>query len=88
MHSSNSINLVTFEEVFSQELPPVDWLVTNLIANQDRVVVYGEFGSLKSWLLIDLVRKSALGAEQIPYQSGSMVRMCPLQKDELHHERV
>ena len=54
MHVLSPIPLVSFADIITHDLPPIDWLVTDLIANQDRVVVYGEFGSLKSWLLLDL----------------------------------
>lgn len=55
------IPLVSFSDIITHDLPPIDWLVTDLIANQDRVVVYGEFGSLKSWLLLDLALAIASG---------------------------
>lgn len=55
------VSLVSYEAIITQDLPPVDWLVTDLIAKQDRVVVYGEFGSLKSWLLLDLALAIAAG---------------------------
>jgi len=37
-----------------EEMPPIDWLVEPLIAQGDRVMVFGEFGSFKSWGLLDL----------------------------------
>lgn len=46
--------IISFQDIITRELPTVDWLVTGLIGNQDRVVMYGEFGSYKSWLLLDL----------------------------------
>ncbi len=55
--------ITSFEDIITRELPPVDWLVTDLIGNQDRVVLYGEFGSLKSWLLLDLAL--AIAAKQL-----------------------
>lgn len=55
------VPLVSYEDIITHDLPPVDWLVTDLIAKQDRVVVYGEFGSLKSWLLLDLALAIAAG---------------------------
>jgi RecA-family ATPase len=53
--------LVSFQEVMTQDLTPVDWLVTDLIANQDRVVLYGEPGAMKSWLLLHLAVHIAAG---------------------------
>ncbi len=61
MHVLSPIPLVSFGDIITHDLPPIDWLVTDLIANQDRVVVYGEFGSLKSWLLLDLALAIASG---------------------------
>jgi hypothetical protein len=49
-----TLSLISFFDIMTQELPSVDWLVDGLMANGDRVVLYGEFGSLKSWLLLDL----------------------------------
>ena len=61
MQLLSPIPLVSFADIITHDLPPIDWLVTDLIANQDRVVVYGEFGSLKSWLLLDLALAIASG---------------------------
>ena len=61
MHLPSPIPLVSLDDIMTHNLPPIDWLVTDLIANQDRVVVYGEFGSLKSWLLLDLALAIASG---------------------------
>jgi len=38
----------------SEPLQPIKWLVEPLIADGDRVVLYGEFGSFKSWVLPSL----------------------------------
>lgn len=53
--------LVPFEAIMRDPLPPIDWLVDPLIARGDRVVVYGEFGSMKSWLLLHLGLHMAAG---------------------------
>lgn len=58
---SSPLPLISFQHIISQEMPPVDWLVKDLLANQDRVVVFGEFGSMKSWLLLDLAIAIASG---------------------------
>ncbi len=38
--------LISFEQIMEEPLPPIDWLVEQLIAQGDRVMFYGEFGSL------------------------------------------
>lgn len=53
--------LITYESIVQEDLPPIDWLVNGLIAKGDRVIVYGEPGSYKSWLLIDLGLHIAAG---------------------------
>lgn len=53
--------LISFETIMREALPPIDWLVEALIARGDRVILYGEFGSLKSWLLLDLGLHIAAG---------------------------
>jgi RecA-family ATPase len=61
MQSQVGIPLVSFQEVMTQDITPVDWLVTDLIANQDRVVLYGEPGAMKSWVLLHLAVHLAAG---------------------------
>jgi hypothetical protein len=51
----------SLETLLSKPLPPTDWLVEPLIANGNRVLVYGEWGSYKSWLLLDLALHLAAG---------------------------
>lgn len=46
--------LLSYQEIMKAPVLPVDWLVEPIIAKGDRVVVYGQFGSLKSWLLLHL----------------------------------
>ncbi len=53
--------LRTFGEIIREPLPTIKWLVEPLISVGNRVVLYGEFGSLKSWLLLDLALHLAAG---------------------------
>ncbi len=46
--------LISFEKIMQEPLPPVDWVIEPLISQGSRVMVYGEFGSLKTWLLLTL----------------------------------
>lgn len=61
MQKQACIPLVSFQDVMKQDLVPVDWLVTDLIANQDRVVLFGEPGAMKSWVLLHLAVHIAAG---------------------------
>src|SRR6478672_1253810 len=53
--------LIAFDTIMHEPLPPVDWLVESLIPNGSRSVVFGEFGCMKSWLLLDLGLHIAAG---------------------------
>lgn len=53
--------LISFETIMTEPLPPVNWEVEPFIATGDRVVLYGEFGSMKSWLLLHLALHVAAG---------------------------
>src|SRR5215510_8411177 len=55
--------LRTYEQILHEPLPPPNWLIEPLIAQGDRVVIYGEFGVRKSWLLLDLALHLAAGRE-------------------------
>lgn len=46
--------LLSFEKIISEPLPPIEWVIESLIPHHNRVVVYGEFGTKKSWLLLDI----------------------------------
>jgi hypothetical protein len=55
--------LVSFASIIGEPDQPVDWLVQDLIVNGDRVLVYGEPGAMKSWLLLDLSLHLAAGED-------------------------
>ena len=59
--SMAGLPLVSFEAIMGEPLPPIEWLVEGLIADGDRVVLYGEFGSFKSWVLPSLALHIAAG---------------------------
>ena len=46
--------LIPYAEVLSQPLLPLVWDVVPLISRGDRVVIFGEFASMKSWLMLHL----------------------------------
>jgi len=53
--------LLKYQAVASTPLPPEDWDVEPLFAQGDRVVMYGDFGALKSWVVLDLAIHLARG---------------------------
>ena len=55
VHGINlSGRLLSFEKIIQEPLPPIEWVIESLIPHHNRVVVFGEFGSKKSWLLLDM----------------------------------
>jgi RecA-family ATPase len=48
---ASTAKLISFKQIMSEQIPPVDWMMKPLIAKGDRVVLYGEWGSFKSYLL-------------------------------------
>ena len=53
--------LLSFAKIINDPLPPIEWVIEPIIPHHSRVVVYGEFGSKKSWLLLDLALHIAGG---------------------------
>ena len=45
---------ISFDEIMRQPLVPMDWIVEGLIGTGDRVVIYGEVATMKSWIALDL----------------------------------
>ena len=46
--------LITFASIMREPLPPIEWDVEGLIAHAERVLIYAEWGALKTWLGLDL----------------------------------
>ncbi len=55
--------LIAYEKIMSEPLPSIDWLVEPLIPHGTRAIVFGEFGSMKSWLLLHLGLHIAAGRD-------------------------
>ena len=55
--------LVTSRELLTQPLLPLVWDVEPLISRGDRVIMFGEFGSFKSWILLHLAWHLAAGVQ-------------------------
>ena len=53
--------LLAFDTIVADPLPPAAWCVEPLIGDGSRVVVYGEWGSCKSWGLLSLGLHIAAG---------------------------
>jgi hypothetical protein len=53
--------LISFQRIIEEPLPPIEWVLEPLIAHQNRVVVFGEFASKKSWFLLDMGLHIAAG---------------------------
>jgi RecA-family ATPase len=61
VEATKALPLVSFEDIMREPLAPVEWLVDGIVAPGDRVMVYGEFGAFKSWLLLHLGLHIAAG---------------------------
>ena len=55
--------LIHAHDLLTQELPPLVWDVEPLISRGDRVVIFGEFASFKSWILLHLAWHLATGVQ-------------------------
>jgi hypothetical protein len=53
--------LISFQIIMKDPLPPIDWLVESLFPHGERTLLYGEWGSMKSWLLLHLGLHIAAG---------------------------
>lgn len=61
MSKAKSLNLITFSTIMQEPIQEVNWLLKPLIGKGDRALLYGEWGSFKSWLLMDLGLHLAAG---------------------------
>ena len=52
---------ISAHEIATQPLPPVNWIVAPILSTGERALVYGEFGALKSWVLLHLGLHIAAG---------------------------
>ena len=56
-----SPTFLDYDTIMSVDLPPLVWDVEPLISRGDRVVIYGEFASLKSWIGVSLLQHLGTG---------------------------
>lgn len=52
--SKSTLQLISYRRIMEEPFPEIHWLVEPLITVGDRVLVYGPWGSFKSWLLLHL----------------------------------
>ena len=57
----NSFRLIDFSTIMREPIQEVKWLLEPLIGKGDRAMLYGEWGSYKSWLLMHLGLHVAAG---------------------------
>jgi RecA-family ATPase len=55
--------LISFASIMSEPLPPIEWDVEGLVARRERVLIYAEWGALKTWLGLDLGLHLAAGGK-------------------------
>ncbi len=63
------LQLLAFQTIMQEPLPPIDWLIEPLFSQGSRAVVFGEFGCMKSWLLLDLGLSLASGQQWLGHFS-------------------
>lgn len=59
--SPTPLPIQTLQDIVHKPLPPVEWLVKPVIAKGERVLVYGEYGSFKSFTLLHMCLHLAAG---------------------------
>ena len=52
--SQEPLRILSAAHIMNTPLPPVEWVVQPFAAAKERVLLYGEYGSLKSWVLLHL----------------------------------
>lgn len=48
------LRLLSVQHIVNTPLPPIEWIVQPVFAQGERGLLYGEFGALKSWLLLHM----------------------------------
>jgi DNA-binding HxlR family transcriptional regulator len=89
-HSTNSpgaLALVSLADHLSKPDTPIPWLVDGLLVEGERCIVFGEPGSQKSWLLLDMAICIASGEDWLGHFKVPTARQV-LYVDEEQSERV
>ena len=45
---------ITHRSIVEEPFPDIRWLTNPLISAEDKTIIYGEWGTYKTWLLLDL----------------------------------
>ena len=55
------LRLISVQAIVREPLPPIEWIVQTIVSKGERVLLYGEFGALKTWLLLHMGLHIAAG---------------------------
>lgn len=58
-----SLKILNAKDVATDPIPPVQWVIEPLFAMENRILVYGEWGSFKSWFLLYIAMHMAAGED-------------------------
>jgi hypothetical protein len=83
-----SAKLIRFPEIMAAPLSPVEWTVDGIIEAPARAIFYGEWGSLKTWLLLDLALSIAAGREWLGHFSIPKTRSVLYLNEEDSERRI
>ena len=78
--------LISYKEVLDKELPTLIWDVQPLISRGDRVVIFGEFASMKSWIVLHMALHLGAAADWLGFVVAEQRRV--LYVDEEMNERT
>lgn len=85
--SPDPLNLVSLADHLSRPDTPIPWIVDGLLVEGERSIVFGEAGSQKSWLLLDMAVSIATGEDWLGHFKVPTAREV-LYVDEEQSERL
>ena len=59
----NNIKLLSIGELLEKDLPPISWLINELVPEEAITILSGMSGSFKTWLVMDMAISIATGKE-------------------------
>lgn len=71
---TKALPLHSYKDIMEKPLPDIPWVIEPLFAAGDRNLLYGPWGSFKSWLLIDLGLHVAAGQNWLGFFEVSQAR--------------
>ena len=60
---NNNIKLLSISELLEKNLPPISWLIDELVPEEAITILSGMSGSFKTWLVMDMAISIATGRE-------------------------